>query len=251
MNNLALPKSRKLPLSPCGNAFSLRLCSVCDVGEFCLGSPDMDRMRALDAYVEHSGSYPAGTYLFREGDPFTSLVVVRTGTVKLFMVEPSGAEQIVGFAQAGDAIGLDAIHGSRHGCHAMALDTVSLCQLPFPMVAQVSAAMPLLQRSLLNLLSRHIAGTYMLFGRHSAEQRLAVFFLLLSRHAQRRGLSPTRFRLSMPRTDIANYLRLTPETVSRMLRRFQQQALLRIDRRDVEILDNEALLAAAGSPLRD
>lgn len=251
MNNLALPKSRKLPLNPCGSAFSLRLCSVCDVGDFCMGRQDGDRMRSLDAYVEHSGSYPAGTYLFREGDPFGSLVVVRTGTVKLFMVEPSGAEQIVGFAQAGDAIGLDAIHGSRHGCHAMALDTVSLCQLPFPMVTQVAAALPALQRSLLNLLSRHISNTYLLFGRYSAEQRLAVFFVLLSRHAQRRGLSPTRLRLGMPRTDIANYLRLTPETISRMLRRFQQQALLRIDRREVEILDGDALIATAGSILRD
>lgn len=247
MDILAPRKSRKLPLPLCGDMASRRLCSVCDAGAFCLAGHAAARMRKLDAYVEHTGSYPEGSYLFRAGDPLTALQIVRTGTVKLFEVEPGGAEQVIGFALPGDAIGLDAIHSGRHGCHALALETVSLCQLPFPMLMRVSGAMPTLQRNLLDLLSRHLADAYRLFGRYTAEQRLATFFLLLSRHAERRGLAATRLCLGMPRVDIANYLRLTPETISRLLRRFQEQGLLRVERREIALLDLPALGALAGS----
>lgn len=208
-------------------------------------------MRRLDAYVEHSGAYPEGSYLFRVGDPLLSLMIVRTGTVKLYVGGDSGSEQILGFAQSGDAIGLDAIHGARHACNAAALDTVSLCLLPFPMVMRLSNELPGLQRSLLNLLSRHMASSYMLLGRHTAEQRLSAFLMMMSRHAGRRGLSPSRLHLGMPRADIANYLRLTPETVSRLLRRFQQQQLLEVDRREINLLDVKGLVELAGNVLRE
>ncbi len=251
MNDLTLPKSRKLPLTPYGSTFSLRLCGVCDVGGICMDDKHREQLRNFDAYVEHTGSYPEGTYLFREGDPLTSLAVVRTGTVKLFVVDPSGAEQVLGFAQAGEAIGLDAIHRERHGCNAVTLDTVSLCQLPYAMLNRLTAAVPTLHRNLLNLLSKHIDHTNMLIGRYQAEQRLAAFLVLLSRHAERRGLSATRLRLGMPRTDIANYLRLTPETISRLLRRFQDQHLVEIDRREIRLLDRAALGELAHCILRD
>ncbi|MEE7561198.1 cyclic nucleotide-binding domain-containing protein, partial [Xanthomonas sp. Kuri4-2] len=218
MDTAVLPTSRTLPLSPCDNRFSLRLCSICDVGDFCLAEREAPRLRALDARVEHSAAYLEGSTLFRAGDALTALTVVRTGTVKLFTVEPCGSERILGFAHAGDAIGLDAIHAGRHACHAVALETTSLCQLSFAMVTQLIQGTPPLQRSLLNLLSRQIAEAHLLLGRYTAEQRLATLFLRLSRHARRRGLSATRLRLGMPRGDIANYLRLTPETISRLLR---------------------------------
>ena len=73
----------------------------------------------------------------------------------------------------------------------------------------------------------------------------------MSRRLAARGFSPTRFQLTMPRTDIANYLRLAPETVSRVLKRFQQDGLLGIDRREVELVDRSALEALAAPILRD
>ena len=72
-----------------------------------------------------------------------------------------------------------------------------------------------------------------------------------ARRLAARGFSPTRFQLTMPRTDIANYLRLAPETVSRVLKRFQQDGLLGIDRREVELVDRSALEALAAPILRD
>ena len=77
---------------------------------------------------------------------------------------------------------------------------------------------------------------------------MAAFVIELSRRLAARGFSATRFRLTMARTDIANYLRLAPETVSRVLKRLQDEGLLSVDRREVEILDMEKL-QALGSPM--
>ncbi len=250
MNDFTLPRSRALPLAPHGDLAALRFCMACDIGDICLAESEADHLRRLEARVEHTGSYRPGQYLFREGEPLTSLSIVRTGTVKLFVVEPCGTEQVLGFALPGEAIGLDAFHDERHGCHAVALETVALCQLPLGMLNGLCAQVPRLQRNVLNLLSRHIAKAHLLVGCYAAEQRLAAFIVLLSRHAERRGLSPRQLHLGMARVDIANYLRLTPETISRVLRRFQDDALLQVNRRELEVLDLPALNELARSILR-
>ena len=90
----------------------------------------------------------------------------------------------------------------------------------------------------------------MLAGDWSADQRLAAFLIGISRRLAARGFSATRFQLTMPRTDIANYLRLAPETVSRVLRRFQEDRLLQVDRRELELLDHDALETLAAPVLR-
>lgn len=224
---------------------------MCDVGELCLARGHEEQVRGLDLHVEHTDPHPPGTFLFREGDPMTTLLVVRTGTVKLFVTDCSGEEQVLGFALAGDVIGLDAIHAERYGCNARVLDTTSLCRLPLTTVVRLAEAVPVLQRGLMNLMSRHLDKTRLLIGRYEAEQRLAAFLMLLSRHAQRHGLSARRLHLGMPRIDIANYLRLTPETISRVLFRFRQRRLIAVSKREIELLDVAGLNALGSAVLRD
>ena len=73
----------------------------------------------------------------------------------------------------------------------------------------------------------------------------------MSRRLSARGFSATRFQLTMARTDIANYLRLAPETVSRVLRRMQDDGVLAVERREVELLDPARLETLAAPILRD
>lgn len=110
--------------------------------------------------------------------------------------------------------------------------------------------MPGLQEQLFRLLSEDTGKAALLAGDFTANERLAAFLVVLSRRYAARGLSDTRFRLMMARTDIANYLRLAAETISRILKCFQSQGLLRIERRDVELLDVPALEAIAQNVLR-
>jgi CRP/FNR family transcriptional regulator len=176
---------------------------------------------------------------------------VRAGTVKTYLLDADGREQVLGFHLPGEVIGLDAIHAARYPCNAVALDTVMLCRFSFPKMAMLATRMPGLQAQLFRLLSQDIGKAALLAGDFSADERMAAFLVALSRRFARRGFSATRLHLTMSRTDIANYLRLAPETVSRVLRRFQSDGLVAVDRRELEILSPDRLAALARSVLRE
>ena len=229
----------------------LSFCSTCAFSQACL-SQGMDKTALMDLHVlvEHVGPVHAGEHVFREGDPFTAIAAVRAGTVKTYHIDRDGHEQVLGFHLPGEVIGLNAIHDDRYPCNAVALDTVMLCRFSFPKISVLATRVPGLQRQLFRLLSRDIGRAALLAGDWSADQRLAAFLIGISRRLAARGFSATRFQLTMPRTDIANYLRLAPETVSRVLRRFQEDRLLQVDRRELELLDHEALETLAAPVLR-
>ena len=176
---------------------------------------------------------------------------MRAGTVKTYVVDRDGREHVLGFHLPGEVIGLNAIDGEHYPCNAIALDTVMLCRFSFPKIAVLASQLPGLQQHLFRLLSRDIGRAALLAGDWTADQRMAAFLIGLSRRLSERGYSPNRFQLSMARTDIANYLRLAPETVSRVLRRFQEEGLLRVERRELELTGREAIEALAAPVLRD
>lgn len=231
---------------------ALTFCSTCAFSAACL-SQGMDKssLGELHVLVEHVGPFHEGDVLFREGDEFTAIAAVRAGTVKTYVLDASGQEQVLGFFLPGEVIGLNAISHARYPCTAVALDTVMLCRFSFPKMAVLATRLPGLQAQLFRLLSHDIGKAALLGGDYSADERMAAFLVSLSRRYAERGFSPLRFHLTMTRTDMANYLRLAPETVSRVLRRFQDDALVAVDRRELDVLDLGRLEALARSILRD
>ena len=241
---------RDSPIADDGDA--LRFCSTCAFSDACLSQGfDKSALGELHVRVEHVGPFPEGEHIFREGDDFTAIAAVRAGTVKTYVVDPDGHEQVLGFFLPGEVIGLNAISQSRYPCNAIALDTVMLCRFSFPKMALLATRLPGLQAQLFRLLSQDIGKAALLAGDYSADQRMAAFLVSLSRRYAQRGFSPTRFHLTMSRTDIANYLRLAPETVSRVLRRFQAEGLVAVERREIELGDPARLAALAQPVLRD
>jgi CRP/FNR family transcriptional regulator len=230
---------------------ALTFCSTCAFSQACL-SQGMDKRALMDLHVlvEHVGPFHAGDHVFREGDPFEAIAAVRAGAVKTYVVDRDGHEHVLDFHLPGEVIGLNAIDGETYPCNAVALDTVMLCKFSFPKIAVLASKLPGLQKHLFRLLSRDIGRAALLAGDWTADQRMAAFLIGMSRRLAARGFSPNRFQLTMARTDIANYLRLAPETVSRVLRRFQADGLLRVDRREVELVDRAQLEALAAPVLR-
>ena len=230
----------------------LSFCSTCAFSQACL-SQGMDKTALMDLHVlvEHVGPLHAGEHVFREGDPFTAIAAVRTGTVKTYHIDRDGHEQVLGFHLPGEVIGLNAIHDDRYPCNAVALDTVMLCRFSFPKIALLAQRLPNLQQHLFRLMSRDIGVASMFARDNTADERMAAFLIGLSRRLAARGFSPRRFQLTMSRTDIANYLRQAPETVSRVLRRFEKDGVLHIKQRDVEIVDMPRLEALALAILRE
>jgi CRP/FNR family transcriptional regulator len=228
-----------------------RFCSACAFSSACLSEGyDKRALNDLHVLVEHAGAFPPGSYLFRERDPFNAIAAVRSGTVKTCVFDSHGREQVLGFYLPGEIIGLSAIHSERYPCNAIAIDHVELCRFSFPKMALLASRMPGLQRQLFRLLSADIDKATTLSGDFTADERLAAFLASLARRSAQHGGSATHVSLPMPRTDIASYLRLAPETVSRVLGRLQQANVIRVEGRELEVLDGKALAEVAGDALR-
>lgn len=208
-----------------------------------LAPEDVDR---LDAIVKRNRPLQRGDHVFRTDDNFRSLYVVKTGSVKTYSQCADGSEQVVGFHLPGEILGLDAIQSLKHGCSARVLETSAICELPFERLEELSGSIPTLQHQMFRLLSKEIGqDTEMLalLGKSTAEERLASFLASLSGRFKRRGFSATDFFLSMSRQEIGSYLGLALETVSRLFTRFQDEGLLKVERKHVQILDLDGLHA--------
>ena len=231
---------------------ALHFCSSCAFSGVCAEQGyDKRALAELHILVEHVGPFASGEHIFREGDRFSAIAAVRAGTVKTYVIDAAGNEQVLGFFLPGEVIGLNAISQSHYPCNAIALDTVMLCRFSFPKIATLALRMPGLQQQLFKLLSLDIGKAALLAGDYSADERMAAFLISLSRRYAQRGFSGSCFHLTMARTDIANYLRLAAETVSRVLRRLENEGLIQVERRELLILDPARLNELARSVLRD
>ena len=183
-------------------------------------------------------------HLYREGDDFQSVYAVRSGTLKAYKTTDDGREQVTGFYFPGEILGMDGISNNTHASSAKALETAATCEIPFTSLEKLSSHMPSLQRHFFQLMSREITEDQLLItllSKNSADERVAALMLSISTRYARRKLSATQFRLPMSRVDIGNYLGLTVETVSRVFSRMQKLDIMRVDNKEIEILDPQAL----------
>lgn len=220
-------------------------CQECSLNEICLpvGIENKD-MERLDAIIDRKRPLARGDHLFQIGDHFRSVYAVRSGSLKTYATSEHGQEQIMGFHLPGELVGLDAIANDVHPLAAKALETTSICEIPFDSFESLSNQLPSLQRQMLRVMSQEIHNdeqNMLTLGQRSAEERLAAFLISLSNRYRRRGFSSTQFNLTMSRGDIGNYLGLALETVSRLFTRFQSEGLLKVERRNIELIDRQRL----------
>lgn len=216
-------------------------CKNCSLSTLCLPMGlDPQDVERLDGIIKRNRPYQRGDHLFHENDPFHSLRVITSGSVKTYKSHEDGVVQVLGFHLPGELIGLDAIQNEHHSCAAVALETTAVCDIPFEQLEQLSSTIPSLQHQLYRLLSKEIgedSEMLTLLGKKSAEERLATFLLSFSERFKARGFSPSDFFLSMSRHEIGNYLGLAVETVSRLFTRFQEEGLLQVERKHVQLLN--------------
>lgn len=229
-----------------------RSCRECSLRTLCLpaGIARTD-IECLDEVIQSRVPLECGEALFHAGDPFTNVYVVRTGTVRTTLPEQDGSEQVIGFHLPGELLGLEAISDEVHHCDAVALERTSLCMVPFTQLEDVAVRVPGLQHQLHRLISREMIEDQqhlVALGRRTARDRIALFLHSLSERLEGAGYDGADLRLAMSREDIANYLGLALETVSRMLTKLTEDGVLEVDRRRVRIRDRRALAAMAGRP---
>ena len=226
-------------------------CQECSLNEICLPvGVDKNDMTMLDDIINRKTPFSRGQHLFHIGDRFKSVYAIRSGSVKTYTTTEDGHEQVTGFHLPGELVGLDAIATNTHPVAAKTLETTSVCEIPFEQLDDLSCRLDGLRRQLLRIMSREIQEdqeNMMMLGQKSAEQRLASLLISLSNRYQARGFSPYEFNLTMSRGDIGNFLGLALETVSRLFGRFQEDGLIRVSRKNIEILDRDQLCALSGA----
>lgn len=221
-------------------------CSNCSLVELCLPRGlQLDEMDELERIIRRARPLQRGEYLYHLGEQFQNIYAVKSGALKVYKANESGDEQILGFYLPGELLGLDAIETREHICTAIALETSSICAIPFSRLEELSLKLPGLQHQLHRLMSRELSSenrSLMLLGKRSAEEKIATFLVNLSTRLHMLGYSASEFRLPMSRQEIGNYLGLTVETVSRIFSRLQRENLINIDRKLIKITDNKGLL---------
>jgi CRP/FNR family transcriptional regulator len=209
---------------------------------------DEGELNRLDQIIGKRSRILRDQRLYQMGDPFRNLYAIRFGHFKTYQVNAAGEQQITGFQMAGELLGMDAISAERHQCDAVALEDSEVCEIPFTRLEDLFGQVPTLLRHFHRIMSQEITreqNVMLLLGNMRAEQRFAVFLVNLSSRYAARGYSPTSFQLRMSREDIGNYLGLTIESVSRLLSRFKKQGWLKVDKREVTLLDPVMLKAMA------
>lgn len=228
-------------------------CKDCSLATLCLPlSLDMQDLDALDNIVKRSRPMKKGDFLFRQGDTFASVYAVRSGSLKTFSVTDCGQEQITGFHLPSEFVGLSGMDTELCPVSAIALETTSICEIPFDRLDELSASLPQLRRQLMRIMSREIRDDQqmmMLLSKKTADERIATFLVNLSARFRARGYSPQQFRLAMSRNEIGNYLGLAVETVSRVFTRFQQSGLLEAEGKEVNLINLIEICALAGGNL--
>jgi len=180
--------------------------------------------------------------LFREGDDKTSIYQVLDGAFVLYRLLPNGRRQVTGFAVAGDMIGLGA--GASHRCSAEASGAARVRMLPAAALHRMANDDPHLGMQLYDAMSQELAALQdllMTVGRLNAAERVATFLLSLSERNARAFRPADRIELPMTRCDIADFLGLTTETVSRTLTKLANGGIISRHSGHIRILDKDAL----------
>lgn len=224
-------------------------CGNCRLNTICLPiSFHIEDIERLNGIVQRGKPLQKGEHLYRANDKFDSVFAIRSGAVKAITISDNGEEQITGFYLPGEVVGMDGLADNVYTNSVIALETSSVCEIPFNRLEELSLQIPSLQRHFFQLMSREITQDQQvitLLSKGSAEARIATLLLSISARNNRRNLSANQFVLPMSRTDIGNFLGLTIETVSRIFTRLQKNNLIEVDKKEIVITDLDALRALA------
>jgi CRP/FNR family transcriptional regulator len=224
-------------------------CKDCGIHGLCreANAPGID-LRLSETIVRKRRLLKRGEYLYRIGEPLRAIYAIRCGSIKTYVLTNDGRMQITGFHIAGELLGWDAIAANCFSSEAKVLETTMVCEVPIDVLEEYSEEIPSVRQQIVKIMSQELLDSHelmLLLGKKNADERLATFLLSLSLRFQRRSYSPTRFNLSMSRSDIGNYLGIAEETVCRVFTRFQNEGLLATERRHVQIQDMPRLISIA------
>lgn len=205
----------------------------------------------LDLFAEgRRVPFPAGATLFREGDPVGDVYCMDAGRVVVTRYTENGERQILAFLFPGDFLGMS--FGPAYSTAAEALTDVTVWALPQARLTAELAARPELGLAFAEMSARilnNVLDLVFTLGRKNSLARVASFLLHLRERQALLGLDTARINVPMTRQDIADFLGLTMETVSRAFTHLKTAGAIRIEGpADVSVTNLAKLRTEAGTP---
>lgn len=205
-----------------------------------------DRLRHAQARTRNQRRVESGSHLFREGDDADHVYEIKSGILRLTRVLENGKRQVIAFGLPGDLIGFP--NGDLHHTDCDAIATAEIVAHRRRALETGEGDAETHQR-LLQAALREISAMqdhFMMLARKSAMEKVASFLIVLSERTGSPIGNYTTFSLPMSRADIADFLGLTVETVSRMFTLLRQQGTITLETpQTVLVQDMERLIAAS------
>lgn len=217
-----------------GVSFDCRTCrdsSVSLVKSLSQQSPEVLKSLVLD-----QGVLEKSDMLFKQGQAVDGLYVLRSGSFKYVYNDPrKNQPKVLEFFLSGDIMGLDSLHLSKYSGTLIALECSSVCRISHKKLLSVLPSTPSLLHDLVTTMSQmNERVVWRTYESLNAQERILTLMQRFSKHAQDSGQSGSSFSFPVSKQDMANYLGLTQETVSRQLASLRKQNILNIQQKQVE-----------------
>ena len=226
-------------------------CDGCSLSTVCIPNGlSKDELIELEKTIDKTQKVKKKDHIFSSHEKIDGIYAVKSGSIKTSISNEEGQEQVLEFHLPGDLLGFDAFNTGSHTCDAIALEDTLLCKIPIAVFDDLCEKLPGLRRELRHQVGKEIDHNQRLLlslGQQQTDERLATCLIQLSRHYQSRGFSYQEFTLPMPRQDLANYLGMAVETLSRIISRMTEQGIIKVERRTIMISNLDKLEALAHS----
>ena len=217
-------------------------CQKCSVNSLCLPSGlNKDELSELESVISSSQIVDKNKNLFNNGDMFNALYVVHSGMFKSTTIDENGKERIISFHLPGEIMGLDGIHSDLYQTSSTALTMSSYCKIPYRELMEVAEDHPIIQKNLLKVMSKEIYSCKKNHLDIGSKAKLALFIKTISQRFKLRGYSDSEFFLPISQRDIASYLGMAEETLSRIFKKLQNLEVVSYNKHILTILDKHLL----------
>jgi CRP/FNR family transcriptional regulator len=213
---------------------------------FCGGAANASEVRELQRLATRV-HFHTGKTIFSEGEPADTVFGLSLGVVRLYKLLPDGRRQVLAFALPGDFLGMPL--ADRHNFSADAIGEVSLCRFSRDDLTKFIQSSPDIMRLVIEFATRELdmaQDLLQLLGNGSAEERVAIFLVSWRNRLARLSVFSETVPLPMRRQDIADFLGLKLETVSRTLAKLEQKNAIRIVPKGVFLTGLEQTLLVTG-----
>lgn len=228
-------------------------CDVCRLSPIC--SPVNVGGHAYDftgKMVSRRHYFKKGELVFKQGEQATLIYAISAGSLKL-TAHVKNSERVIDFRIPGELVDICSLNEGLYAYSAQALEDTYLCEIGKETLSDIASQIPEVQGRLMKVVSQELINiqksSMLLRGRVGSEEKIAAFILNLAWRYHNSGYSYSDFKLNMTRTDIADFLGLSKETVIRLFKKLQQSQLLLIDGKNINIRNMNELQKFVGIDL--